>query len=203
MIATLSETKRIIGISQSNTSKDDDIKFFMQIVEEDIHDICKHDFVRNIDLSNEKYIPATNTISFDSATNKILDSDSNLDDAFIAGNTIKVLNSLENDGIYLIDTVAGDGSYITIDSDYGSLTDEAAGEYISVVKLWYPKALKFAFATMVNYRLSTDSLKKVSGIDSEKIDDYSIKFNTSQKTSVGGYTQDILSSLQNYRKYYK
>jgi hypothetical protein len=203
MIATLAEIKRIIRIAQSDTTKDTDIKFYMPIIEEEIHDICKHDFIRNRDLINEKYLAATLNISFEASSYKILDSDSNLDDAFIAGNSIKVQGSLENDGIYLISTVAGDGSYLTIDSTYGTLVDEDAGQAISIFKLWYPKSLKFAIATMINYRMSSDSMKKSQGIESEKVDDYSVKFSNEKKNSLSGYPGDIMKMLQPHRKYYK
>ena len=201
MIATLNEIKQIINISTADTSKDTLLKLFMQICEEEIHDICKNDFIRNLDLAEEKYY-GSNTISFENSSNKILDSENSLDDAFIAGNTVKVFNSLENDGIYLIDEVAGDGSYITIDSDYGSLTDEDAGQNIGIYKLWYPKPLKFAIANMINYRLSSDSLKKAKGIESEKIDDYSVKFSSGSENLNFGYPKEIIKSLSNYRKYY-
>jgi hypothetical protein len=203
MIAALSEIKRIIGIAQSNTSKDTDIKFYMPIIEEEIHDICKHDFIRNRDLINEKYLAATLNISFEASSYKILDSDSNLYNAFISGNSIKVNGSLENDGIYLVDTVAEDGSYLTIDSDYGTFTDEAAGQAVSIYKLWYPKSLKFAIAAMINYRMSSDSIKKSKGIESEKVDDYSVKFSSAKENSLSGYPSDIMKMLQPHRKYYK
>lgn len=202
MIATLSEIKTIIGISQSDTSKDSDIKTFMQIIEEEIHDICKNNFVRDRDLINEKYFPSSINISFEASSYKILDSDNGLYDAFISGNSIKVFGSLENDGIYLVDTIAVDGSYLTINSDYGSLTDESAGEAISLYKLWYPKPLKFAIAHMINYRLSPDSLLKSKGIESEKVDDYNVKFETGKGSKLNGYSSDIMKMLQPYRKYY-
>lgn len=201
MIATLNEVKQIIGMSTSYTSKDQQIKLFMQICEHDIHDICKNDFIRNIDLAEEKYY-GSDTISFETSTNKILDSDNSLADAFVSGNTIKVFYSLDNDGIYYIDTVAGDGSYLTIDSDYGTLIDEAAGQNIAIHKLWYPKPLKFSIAHMVNYRLSIDSLKKAKGIESEKVDDYSVKFSSGEGNLKFGYPEQIIASLSNYRKYY-
>jgi len=203
MIAILAEIKRINHIAQSNSSKDDDIKFFMQICEEEIHTICKNDFIRDRDLINEKYLPSTDTISFEADTYKILDSDNNLYDAFISGNSIKVFGSLENDGVYYVDTVAEDGSYLTINSDYGSLTDEDAGEAISIYKLWYPKELKFAIAAMINYKMSSDSTKKNKGIESEKVDDYNIKYDKSKGSSKYGYPNEIIAMMQNSRKYYK
>jgi hypothetical protein len=205
MIATLSEIKRINHIAQSDTSKDTDIKFFMQVCEEEIHDICKNDFIRDRDLINEKYLPSTDTISFEASTYKILDNNNGLYDAFISGNSIKIFGSLENDGIYYVDTVAGNGSYLTIDSDYGSLTDEDAGELISLYKLWYSKSLKFVIAQMINYRLSTDSLKVGKGIKSEKVDDYSITFSNDNKSSesLSGYPSNIMKMLQPHRKYFK
>lgn len=203
MIATLAEIKTIIGISQSDTSKDSTIKTFMQIIEEEIHDICKNDFLRERDLINEKYLSSSLNISFEASSYKILDSDNNFDTAFIAGDSIKVFGSLYNDGIYLVDTVAVDGSYLTIDSDYGSITDEASGvSAIGIYKLWYPKPLKFAIAHMINYRLSSDSLLKSKGIESERVDDYNVKFETGKGSKLSGYSSDILKMLQPYRKYY-
>lgn len=198
MIATLTEIKNILGLSLSDTSKDGRISFLMNIVEAELHDICKNHFIRDIDLDNNKYIGA-NTLSFTASTNKINDSANNLTN-FIVGNTIKVIGSLENDGIYYISAIDAGGAYITLDSTYGQVVDEIAGEYIGIYKLWYSKALKLPFSAMINYRLSEDSNKINKGIQSEKVDDYSISFGISKVYY--GYPSSIINMLTPYRKYY-
>ena len=199
MIATLAEIKQILNIG--NTDQDDRINFFSPIVEEEIHEICRNYFIRQLDLDNQKYNINT-TISFENSSYKISDSENGMD-AFISGNSIKVIGSLENDGIYEVDTVAGDGSYLTIDSSQ-SLTDEAAGESIKIYKLWYPKSLKLPFAYMINYKLSEDVKAKNTGVKSEKIDDYSITYNgDSGFNNNYGYPNDIMKMLSKYAKFYK
>lgn len=196
MIATLTEVKNILGIT--NSTNDSRITILGNIIEEEIHDICKNHFIRDVDIDNEKYL-GSNTISFEASTNKILDSSSNLD-RFIVGNTIKIIGSLENDGIYYVKTVDAGGAFLTIDTDYGSIEDEAVGEYVGIYKLWYPKSLKFPYATMVNYKLSKDSLKIDKGIQNEKVDDYSVSFGISKVYY--GYPISIINMLTPYRKYY-
>lgn len=198
MIATLTEVKNILGISLSDTSNDSRIAVLGNIIEEEIHDICKNHFIRDIDIDNSKYL-GSNTISFESSTNKILDSSNSLD-RFIVGNTIKVIGSLENDGIYYVKTVDSGGAFLTIDTDYGSIVDEVVGEYVGVYKLWYPKALKFPYSAMINYKLSKDSIKIDKGIQSEKVDDYSVSFGISK--IYNGYPTSIINMLMPYRKYY-
>jgi hypothetical protein len=198
MIATVAEIKNILGINAGDTSKDARIAFLMNIVEAELHDICKNHFIRDIDIDNNKYIGA-NTLSFTASTNKINDSASNLT-TFIVGNTIKVRGSLENDGIYYISGIDAGGAYITLDSTYGQVTDEVAGEYIGIYKLWYSKALKFPFSSMINYRLSEDNNKINKGIQTEKIDDYSVSFGISKVYY--GYPSSIINMLTPYRKYY-
>jgi hypothetical protein len=196
MIATLTEVKNILGIE--NALNDSRIKFLGNIIEEEIHDICKNHFIRDIDIDNAKYL-GSNTISFEASTNKILDSSNGLN-RFIVGNTIKIIGSLENDGIYYINSVDAGGAFLTIDTDYGEIEDEAVGEYVGVYKIWYPKSLKFPYAAMINYKLSKDSNKIDKGINSEKIDDYSISFGISKVYY--GYPTSIINMLTPYRKYY-
>jgi hypothetical protein len=199
MIATIDEVKSILGMDLGNTSQDSRIKIIASIVEPEIHDICKNHFIRDIDIENSKYV-GLNTISFSESDSKINDSSNSLG-CFIAGNSIKVISSLENDGIYLISSVDSSGAFIVIDTDYGELVDEDAGEYIGIYKLWYPRGLKFAFAAMINYHLSKDKNKINKGIESEKVDDYSVKFGA-VSSSKYGYPASIINMLMAYRKYY-
>lgn len=199
MIATIDEVKSILGMDLGSTSQDSRIKVIASIVEPEIHDICKNHFIRDIDIENSKYV-GLNTISFSESDNKINDSSSSLG-CFVAGNNIKVISSLENNGIYLISSVDVNGAYVVIDTDYGELVDEDAGEYIGIYKLWYPRGLKFAYAAMINYHLSTDKNKINKGIKSEKIDDYSVNFGN-VSASGHGYPSSIINMLMAYRKYY-
>lgn len=199
MIATIDEVKSILGMDLGSASQDSRIKVIASIVEPEIHDICKNHFIRDIDIENSKYV-GLNTISFSESDNKINDSSNSLG-CFVAGNSIKVISSLENDGIYLISSVDINGAYVVIDTDYGELVDEDAGEYIGIYKLWYPRGLKFAYAAMINYHLSTDKNKINKGIKSEKIDDYSVNFGN-VSASGHGYPSSIINMLMAYRKYY-
>jgi hypothetical protein len=77
---------------------------------------------------------AAATISFDTATKKILDS-ANLMATFIAGDTIRVRGSVSNDGVYTVATGATAGFLITTEA---LLADEAAGAYITICKRTAP-----------------------------------------------------------------
>ena len=69
------------------------------------------------------------SISFTAATDRISDSNNGLG-VFAEGDIISVRGSTDNDGVYSVETVAGDGSTLDINEDV--LTDEAAGDSVSI-----------------------------------------------------------------------
>jgi hypothetical protein len=77
---------------------------------------------------------AGNTISFDTATNKILDSANGMA-TFIAGDTIRVRGSASNDSVYTVATGATAGFLITTEA---LVLNEAAGAYITICKRTTP-----------------------------------------------------------------
>ena len=186
MIDTRANIKTLLQIN--TTSKDTLIDMLMPLVENDIHDITKNDFIAD----NENFYISADTISFSSADNKILDSDNDLD-IFTAGQSIKVFGSLHNDGVYYISSVAVDGSYLIVDED---ITEESNSDEntIGIYKLTYPKALKLLYSKMINFNLTKDK----SNITSESIDNYSISY----KGNTQDYPDSIISSLKKYKKFY-
>jgi hypothetical protein len=188
MIDTLSNIKTLLQIS--DTSKDILINMLMPLVENNIHDITKNDFIK---ANEQKYISAI-TISFDKDNSKILDSDNNLD-TFESGQTIKVFGSYHNDAIYYVNEVAEDGSYLVINSE-SELIDEDAGQTIRIYKVTYPKALKLINANMINHRLS----KNNGNVVSESIDDYSVSY---AQDGQQGYPRSIILDLNTYKKFYR
>ncbi len=78
-------------------------------------------------VDNPHYAAAT--ISFASATKKILDSANGLV-TVLTGDTIRVIGSVSNDGVYTVATGGVAGEIVTVQA----LTDEAAGAYITICK---------------------------------------------------------------------
>lgn len=186
MIDTIVNIKTLLDIT--GTSKDSKIAMLMLLVESDIHNITKNDFIAD----NETIYISASTISFESSTNKILDSENGLS-IFSQGQSIKIFGSIQNDGIYSITSVAVDGSYISVNED---IEDEEEGNAVRAYKLTYPKALKLLYSKMINFNISKDK----SNITSETIDNYSISYKGNTNAD---YPDSILQSLKKkYGKFY-
>ena len=186
MIETRENIKTMVGIS--GTSKDSIIDMLLPILEREIHEHTRNNFVYNY---NEIYLHSS-AISFDKDNNKISDLASGFGD-FQDGMTIKVFHSKLNNGVYTIQSA--NSAYLELSSTYGSLKfNESTGNSISIYRVEYPDNLKLTFAKMLKFKLDYDyNFKK------EKIDDYEIEFENSNFK----YPANICSDLKMYKQVYK
>jgi hypothetical protein len=184
MIATLAEIKTLLGISVS--THDARIQALIPLVEEDVCDHCRDDFL------SVKYgslaIIESGTLVFNNSANTITCNDTT---DFAINDDIRIYNTVRNDGPYRISNVSS--NVLTIDSVY-SLVDETVSAFL--IKVEYPKALKRVFANMINYNIK-DKFDKA--VKTEKIDDYSYTLSD----NVEGYPNSIVNNLNGYRKPFK
>lgn len=193
MIATLTEIKALLGITVS--TYDTQIKANIPIIEQAICDYCNNDFLDVVSSYKRGYILAVYTykatLSFVASTNSINDSGSSLAGLnFKAGDSVRVYNSIHNDQIYTIKTVAA-GSIVFEDVD--TVKDEAAGSSILMARLLWPKTLKSVVADMVKFKIN----KKINpAVKSESIDDYSY-VNIDEFTH--GFPKSLMQSCNTFR----
>lgn len=185
------EVKKLIQISDSNTSKDDLIDALIPIIQSDIINLTNNHF-----KDQDNYYENT-SISFNKTDKKILDSDSYfLTSGFAGGMDIYVEGSLNNDGFYKI-TAATAGeltvSYLADQSMYA----ESAGEFVRITRVLFPYGLKMIAAMMIKQRMDKQA---VSNVQSERLGDHSISFK--QSSNIGGsiYSDEIQNMLNEYRK---
>jgi len=199
MIITLAETKTLLGITTS--TYDTIIKANIPIVEAVICNECRDDFVEvaknyygYFTLRMYKY---ATTLSFVALTNSMADSASGLATTnFKAGDSVKIYNSLDNEGTFTIKTVAAAS---IVFEDINTIVDEAAGQNILMVRVKYPTELKHVAAKMLKFAINT---KIDMGLKSENIDDYSYQ-NWGANEYRGGYPSAIMDGLKNHRALFK
>lgn len=196
MIATLAEIKTLLGIS--GTTYDTQIKLNIPIAEEAICGHCNNEFLDTKNSYRLGYILAVyaykSTLSFVASTNSINDSASGLAGLnFKAGDSVRVYNSIHNDQIFSIKTVAA-GSIVFEDID--TVKDESAtNESILMARLAWPKSFKGILSKMIKYCIDN---KINTGVKSESFDDYSYtNFDSSEYSN--GFPKTIMNSLNNYR----
>jgi len=185
MIATRSEIKQILQIT--NTDSDALIDMLIPITEQSICDYCNNDF---IDCNYEYY--TNDNITFDSNDNSINATD--VGKYLIAGDSIRVYNSLRNNYSFTAKTVTNDKIIV---EDLDTILNETyiyTAPYI--VKIAYPRSLKFAFAKMIEYSMT----KQNQTYKREKIDDYEYELNLS---TTGEFPASLTTSLQKFRKLIK
>lgn len=193
MIATLTEIKALLGITVS--TYDTQIKAIIPIVENAISDYCNNDFLDVKQSYKLGYILAVYTykatLSFVASTNSINDSGSGLTGLnFKIGDSVRVYNSIHNDQIFTIKTVAA-GSIVFEDID--TVVNESAGSSILMARLFWPKTLKSVVADMIKFKIN----KKINpAVKSESIDDYSY---TNIDEFTHGFPKSLMQSCNTFR----
>lgn len=193
MIATLTEIKALLGMTV--TTYDTQIKANIPIIEQAISDYCNNDFLDVKQSYRLGYILAVytykSTLSFVTSTNSINDSSSGLAGLnFKAGDSVRIYNSIHNDQIFTIKTVAA-GSIVFEDVD--TVRDEAAGSSILMARLLWPKTLKSIVADMVKFKIN----RKINpAVKSESIDDYSY---TNIDEFTHGFPKSLMQSCNTFR----
>lgn len=191
MIMSLTEIKQFLNIT--DTSQDTLIESFMPIVEDTIINYCNNDFIDfNYTYFSDyqvEFKSSDNTINFN------VDVD---DKSLYIGDTIKCFNSLRNKQNYTITAI--ETNKITVD-DVNVLKDELENETIYINRVEYPLQLKIVVAKMIKYNLEMDT-NKDSNVSSEKIDDYSINYNSADEY-IFSYPTSIMKGLNSFRLVYR
>ena len=193
MIASRTEIKAILQVT--TTTNDDLIDRMIPIVESDIREYCNNNFV-----DDEVYLQSSG-ISF---THNSTSADTiNLSDAtngfsyaqFKDGQTVYVLGSYNNDGFFEVETVSSAALTLYTSTSrpyFDPLVTEDKDVYVSIFKVLYPNALKFAVADMVKYKLSNQD----QSVLSETVSRYSVTYN---RDSMSGYPKSLMTGLNKWR----
>lgn len=195
MIITLAQLKTLLQITSS--TYDTLINALIPIVEEQICEYCNNDFIDEYEslngilpvvyfYSTEFYFATT-----DNSLNNTTDDLTTLD--FKAGDTIRVYNSIQNEGILTIKSIA---AHKIIFESVNTVNNESAGNCIVIARVKFPKTLQLTASQMIGYNLK----KQTAGLISESIDDYSY---TKDKDFINGYPKSIMDGLNDFRSLYK
>lgn len=181
-IITTAEVKSLLQIG--GTTYDTLIATLIPLVQDRVVEYCQNAFLdHGIALESDG-------IAFVASTPATLtDSNAGFSDAgFESGHDVLVQGSTSNDGIYSLQTVAA-GTLTLATGE--TLTTEAAGDDVTVMRVRWPKGIKLDTAQLVNYYLHKEG-KLVSS-----------------ETLPGGYAAQFVSEahvmkfFDKYRKPYK
>lgn len=186
MIASIAEIKQILNIT--TTDHDEFIKFNMKFVEEEICRYCNNDFINkdyDYEMSNAvSFIAIDNSVNLEGLGNSFLE----------VGDSFRILGSKRNDGVHVVYSKTADK--IIVDT-LTTIIDEAKGSVVYVARIAYPHQLKFVLANMVSFNIDRASTIK-AGIKSEKLDDYSITY----ESFSANYPASLVAALNGYRMLY-
>lgn len=185
-IATVSEIKTLLQISVS--TYDTLIAALIPPVQVFIVNFCNNNFINpNIYLTGSSISFTHNALTAD----VISDADENFVEALFAdGMDILVEGSYNNDGMYLVGTVAA-GS-LTLDTTE-TLVTEDEGVNVRITRIVFPKALKLPFSKLIQFDLS----KRDKSLKSFRLGDYSESY-----AGDGDYPPGLLKSLIQFRRMY-
>jgi hypothetical protein len=172
-IITLAEVKARLRIS-ANTY-DTYITAIIPDIQDFVMAFCNNRFhVTNV------YIYSSTIAFVNGSPATITDGNENFLNAYFAdGMTIDVEESLNNDGVYLLDTVAA--GTLTLDSNE-TLIDEAAGLACPrITRVKFPTGIKLPVSSLIKYLLQSMSL------DNDDKDVKSIRLSTHSETYSGGF----------------
>lgn len=188
MILTVDECKLLLGIAESDKSKDPQISAQLPIVQQQIIDYCRNYFVDKLiyESGTPTFTPATTT-----AQPKIQIAGVDWDDTgFRAKDDIVVCGSLLNDKLFTIDSITDD-TLTLIASD--KLKAESGELSCYIFKVNFPEPLKITASKMIKFNLDGGGMYP---IESEKIGNYSVSY------AVGGemsYPSTIVAELRRYK----
>ena len=186
MFITRDEIKDLIGLADTD-SYDQYIEKAILAAEKFVLSETKNFF----EVHTDKVIRSANTISFDKASNAILDSENLfMECGFISGLLVRVKGSFVNDSFYQIKTVTA-GSLVSDTSN--RVKDEAAGFDVRITVCQIPEEVKLFIAKFINHYKPSKTSKE--NISSEKFDDYSVTYLNTESLP-----EDILELLDPFRK---
>lgn len=104
--------------------------------------------------------------------------------------TVELFHTGRYDGIYTIEEVQGDGSYL--------LSEKIPGAKGTVALVRYPADVIAGAVSMISYDISSEGKE---GVASETISRHSVSYmNLGQSNTIAGYPMKITSFLKPYRK---
>ena len=187
-MATLTEVKTLLRIGDN--SLDAYINSVIPWMQDYITNWCNNFFEYKTD---DIYIESSK-ISFENADpDTITDEDATLVEAgFVDGMDIRIVGSLYNDKIVLIDTVVA--AKFTLDSNE-ELTAE--DEDLAVLITWvkFPKGIKVPFAKTINYLIQQSTTPKAK---SERVGNESYSFDADR--SKGMIPESIMQEFKRWKR---
>lgn len=166
-IIALEEIKELLGLTDN--TRDNFIENNLPAAESFLFS----EFHNYFEVATDQIYLEAETISFQSGTPaKILDSANGLKNAgFKDGMTFRIKGSYLNDGVMPIETVTAGELILKSGS---KLTDEDYGLNIRLTIVRLPQEAKLFVAKYLEFHFPNKSTTQ--GIESEKFDDYSVKF---------------------------
>ena len=201
MIITYAEVKSILNLSDN--SYQTKIETLIPFIQDWVIDYCNNKFEVErkypVDYYDERFTHRdviylyTNTISFDSATKTITDSDSNFINAgFKVGFSIKIEGTTYNEGIYTISSVSS-GSIVVSES----LVDEDSEYYTLLTLVEFPKGIKLPVAKLIAEELKNNSVENGDRVVSERVGDASFTYASAVS---GEYPKSILKQFKQWKR---
>lgn len=187
-LITRTEIKGILGLADTDNSKDDFIDKNLPLAESFLFDETHNYF----EVATEQIFLESSTISFESGSpSKIIDSESQfVNTGFRGGMALRIKGSYYNDGVITVETVS-DGELI-LEEDI-NLIDEDAGLEIRITLVKLPQAAKLFVAKLIELNFPNEKVR--AGIESERFDDYSVKYIIKEDIP-----QTIMMLIDKYRK---
>ena len=193
-LITLNEAKTLLQIN--TTTYDSLILMLIPIIENEIIEYCNNEFIGTYEAT-QGILPIvymySNTMYFDIDDNSLNDDTEDFTTKkFKANDVIRVYNSLHNDRMYTVSSIAT--HKIILDS-INIVNDEAAGNTLVIARVDFPQKLKFTAARMIKW-----GMQKYGFFKQEKFDDYSY---TRDEKLINGYPDSIISGLNDNRSLYR
>lgn len=186
---TRNEVKKILGIVETDTTKDDQIDSLLVPSENFVFDYTNNSF----EIYPFEYYLEADTISFDAGYRRIHDSASGFIAAGLkSGVPIRIQGDLLNDGVYNTETVSA--GVIQLQSD--QVIEEravAADLYVRITMVRIPQNVKLFIARFIEFNFPND--KRSDGIASESFGGYSVSYVSQEDVPA-----NLLAMLAPYRK---
>jgi hypothetical protein len=182
MILNLTDAKLILQISGSDL--DNAINAILPGLNQWVLDYCGFPF----DETSITY--TATTIAFNESAGTITDTASGFG-SFGNDTDIRVWGSDDNSRIFSITTAAA--GTLTLDTGW-SVIEESAGQSVKITRIRWKDGLKNAVAMCLGELLQPS---KISGVDSESLADWSVKYTTGLSESA--FSATAIGYLRQYR----
>jgi len=199
-LMTTAEVKRILGITAS--TYDSQIAFFLPIVEDDLIDYLNNTF-------SDGYVYKESGSAFEfvrgdaSTADYITDTEAEfLEKGFLSGMDIIVQGGGANVGLHSVSSASTgrlllSETGILINQDQDDTSDNNYIGNITISRVKWHNALKLPAAKMI---WSLVDNAKVSNVQSEKLDDYSVTYAALTVVGSNAYPKTIIDMLDKWRR---